>query len=67
MEVIKNSELVDVRSVKVDKQLCKDDRIAEYARQIKDPHHYRCGKFTVSVRFTDTGPTMEECLLGIVI
>lgn len=67
MEVIKNTnELVDIRNIKVDKTLGKEQRIAEYVRQIKDPHHFQCGKFTVSVKFSSAGPTMEDCLLGIV-
>jgi hypothetical protein len=56
------SELVDIRTVAVDRSLPKHERIAEYIRQIKDPYHFKCGKFTVTVRFAEAGPTLEDCL-----
>jgi len=57
-----NTDLVDIRDVSVDKSLPKQERIAEYLRQIKDPYHFKCGKFTVKVRFAQSGPTLEDCL-----
>jgi hypothetical protein len=57
--------LVDIRSVHVDKNLPKRERIAEFVRQIKDPYHFICGKFTVTAVFDATGPTIEECLQGL--
>jgi hypothetical protein len=57
--------LVDIRDVNVDKNLPKRERIAEHVRQIKDPYHYKCGKFTVTERFTENGPAFEECLGGL--
>ena len=57
-----NAELVDIRDVSVDKNLPKHERIAEYIRQIKDPYHFKCGKFIVTARFAESGPTLEDCL-----
>jgi len=59
---INNAALVDIRDVSVNKNLPKRERIAEYLRQIKDPYHFKCGKFTVTARFADSGPTLEDCL-----
>ena len=59
-------DLVDIRDVHVDKALPREDRIAEFVRQIKNPHHFRCGKFTVTARFAEDGPTLEECLQRII-
>ena len=59
-------ELVDIRDVYVDKALPKTERVTEFVRQIKDPHHFRCGKFTVTARFAEDGPTLEECLQRII-
>lgn len=56
------NNLVDIRDVLVDKSLPKHERIAEYIRQIKDPYHFKCGKFTVIARFAEDGPTLEDCL-----
>ena len=56
------NELVDIRDISVDKSLPKEERIAEYVRQIKDPYCFKCGNFTVKARFADNGVTLEECL-----
>ena len=63
--MIEASDLVDIRDVSVDKNLPKPDRIAEYIRQIKDPYSFRCGNFTVSVKYAADGPTLEDCLRRI--
>ena len=59
---INNTDLVDIRDVSVDKGLPKQERIIEYIRQIKNPYHFKCGNFTVKVRFAEKGPTLEDCL-----
>ncbi len=59
-------DLVDIRDVCVDKDLPKQERIHEFVRQIKDPYHFRCGKFVVTARFAEDGPTLEECLQRII-
>ena len=59
-------DLVDIRDVCVDNELPKQERINEFVRQIKDPYHFRCGKFVVTARFAEDGPTLEECLQRII-
>jgi hypothetical protein len=60
------NELVDIRDVQVDSNLPKLERVLEYLRQIKNPYHFKCGKFTVTARFADNGLSIEECLQAIV-
>lgn len=55
-------DLVDIREVTVDRHLPREERIAEFVRQIKDPCYFKCGKFTVRARFAENGITMEDCL-----
>ena len=59
------SVLVDIRHISVDKDLPKQERIAEYLRQIKNPYHFKCGDFIVTVKFAENGPTLEDCLRRI--
>ncbi len=63
---IKTDNLIDIRDVKVDKGLPKQERVAEFVRQIRDPYRFRCGKFTVTARFAEDGPSLEDCLQRIV-
>lgn len=59
--------LADIRDVSVDQGLPKEERIAEFLRQIKNPYCFRCGKFTVRARFADNGVSLEDCLKEILI
>ena len=59
--------LVDIRDVSVDQNLPKEERIAEFIRQIKNPYCFKCGKFTVRAQFADNGVSVEDCLKQILI
>ena len=59
--------LVDIREVSVDKTLTREERIAEFVRQIKNPHCFKCGRFTVRVQFAEIGASLEDCLKRILI
>ena len=59
--------LADIRDVSVDQTLPKEERIAEFLRQIKNPYCFRCGKFTVRARYADNGVSLEDCLKQILI
>ena len=62
MSISTTNTLVDIRTVRVEKSLPKDMRIAEFVKQIKNPYKFKCGKFTVTARFTNGGPSLEDCL-----
>ena len=57
--------LVDILDVSVNKELSRDERIAEFVQQIKNPYHFKCGRFTVQASFSAEGATLEECIKGI--
>lgn len=59
--------LADIRDVTVDPNLPKEERIAEFLRQIKNPYCFRCGKFTVRAQFSQNGLTLEDCLKQILL
>ena len=57
--------LVDIREISVSKDLPKEERIAAFVQQIKNPYRFRCGDFVVNACFSPKGRTLEECLQGI--
>ena len=59
--------LADIRDVSVDKNLPREQRIAEFVRQIRNPYHFRCGKFTVRAKYANNGVSFEDCLQGIIL
>ena len=60
------SDLIDIRNISVDRSLPKQERIAEFIRQIRNPYRFRCGKFIVTARFAENGSTFEDCLRSII-
>jgi len=65
-KAIKPNSLVDIRTVSVNKALPREARIADFIQQIKNPYRFKCGKFTVTAKYADTGQTLEDCLLQMV-
>ena len=58
--------LVDIRTISVDKALPREARIAEFIKQIGNPYKFKCGKFTVTAKYADTGLTLEDCLMQMI-
>ena len=57
--------LVDIRDISVNKDLPKEERIADFVKQIKNPYRFRCGDFVINACFASGGSTIEDCLKGI--
>ncbi len=58
--------LRDIRDVKVNTDLPKQERILDFIRQIGNPYCYRHGKYIVKVSFTDTDITLEDRMLSYI-
>jgi len=58
-----NNSLVDIRTVSVNRDMPREARIIEFIRQIKNPYKFKCGNFTVTAKYADTGLTLEDCLM----
>ena len=58
-------DLVDIRDVSVNKDLPKEERIAAFVKQIKNPYRFRCGDFVINACFASGATTIEDCLKGI--
>ena len=63
---IQTDELVDIRTVVVNNELPKEERIADFVRQIKNPYLFRCGKYTVKAVFSEDGRTLEDCVKSLI-
>ena len=62
----KDMKLIEISSVKVEQDLPKLEKIVEYVRQLNgNPNHYICGKFKITAIHPDSGPSLEDCLQGM--
>ena len=61
-----SGELVDIRDVSVNRELPKEERIADFVSQIKNPYLFKCGKYIVKASFSENGQTLEDCIKGLI-
>ena len=63
---VQADDLVDIRTVVVNNELPKEERIADFIRQIKNPYLFKCGKYTVRAVFSESGQTLEDCVKSLI-
>lgn len=62
IQSVDRESLADINEVRIDGKLPREQRLAEFIRQIGNPYCYRCGKVVVKVSFADTDATLEDRL-----
>ena len=62
VRTVEKEGLADIRKIHIDTQMPREQRLAEFIRQIRNPYCYKCGKVVVKVSFTDTDATLEDRL-----
>ena len=64
VQTVSPDDLVDLKDIQIDPSLPKEERIASFIRQVKNPYCYKYGKIVVKVGFEE-GTTLEEQLKTI--
>ena len=59
-------QLVDLRSVSVDKSLPVPERMSSFVKQIKNPYLFKVDDITVKVEFS-SGKNFEDSLLSFLL
>lgn len=54
------NELVDIKDVKINMDLPKEERIIDFLKQIKNPYHCKYGDIAVELSFMDNNITLTE-------
>lgn len=53
--------LVDVTKIVINETLSKEERVAEYLMQVKNPYCFRVGKMVVKNIYSNDDVFLEEC------
>lgn len=56
----KTSALVDIRDVKIDRELPREERVKSFVAQIKNPYCFKVGPVVVNVSYSDSGATLND-------
>lgn len=60
-------ELVDIKDVTIDESLPKEERIADFIRQVKNPWYYKSEGVIIKNVYSQNGTDLEECFRQIVM
>ena len=60
---VDRSKLVQISDVKVDPKKKKNEKIADFISQIKNPYCYLDGKTVVKISFSNTDRTIETVFM----
>ena len=66
IEQYEPDQLVDLRSVSIDKTLPVPERMSTFVKQIKNPYLFKVDDITVKVEFS-SGKTFEDSLLSFLL
>ena len=62
IRTVDKASLVDIKDVKINPSAAREEKAAEYLRQIKNPYCFLCNGYAVKLQFADGGKTFEDCL-----
>lgn len=60
VRTVDRESLVDINTIVIDESLSKEERAAEFLRQIRNPYCFRVGKVVVKNVYSDDGVSLEE-------
>lgn len=62
VRMVDRNALADIRDVKIDRSLPKEERIRSFVQQIRNPYVFKCGEVVVRTVFANTEATLEDRL-----
>ena len=60
-------DLMDVRKIKIDKNLPQEKRQAQYLKQVGNPYLLRRGSMIIKVSFANNGLSMEQAFENLLL
>lgn len=62
IKTVEKESLAELSSITINPDLKKEERLAEYIQQIRNPYCFVCDGIVVKVSFNKTGKSLEETL-----
>lgn len=59
-------QLVDLSSIVIDCEKSKQERMADYLRQVKNPYYFKVGDVAVRLVFDESARSFQECMEELV-
>lgn len=62
IQTVAKESLVDIKNVRIDGSLSREERISDYIRQVKNPYCVQCNGIIVKMNFSQSGETLGDKL-----
>lgn len=62
IQTVAKESLVDIKNVRIDGNLSREERISDYIRQVRNPYCVQCNGIIVKMNFSQSGETLEDKL-----
>ncbi|HBA48563.1 MAG TPA: hypothetical protein DCZ91_12355 [Lachnospiraceae bacterium] len=62
IQTVAKESLVDIKNVRIDGSLSREERISDYIRQVRNPYCVQCNGIIVKMNFSQSGETLEDKL-----
>lgn len=60
-------QLIDIRDIKIDKNLSQEKRQAQFLKQVGNPYLLRRGSMMIKVSFANNGLSMEQAFENLLL
>ena len=65
LENITLDDVDDLGSIKIDRRKSSNERILDFLIKVKNPYIFKVNGRLVRMRFSENGPTADECLTNM--
>ena len=65
LENITLDDVDDLGSIKIDRRKSSNERILDFLTKVKNPYIFKVNGRLVRMRFSENGPTADECLTNM--
>ena len=65
LENITLDDVDELGSIKIDRRKSSNERILDFLTKVKNPYIFKVNGRLVRMRFSENGPTADECLINM--
>lgn len=65
IEDISLDDVDDIKDIKIDRRKSSNERILDFLVKVKNPYVFKINGRLVRMRFTENGPTADDCLTNM--
>ena len=65
LEYVTLDDVDELSSIKIDRRKSSNERILDFLTKVKNPYIFKINSRLVRMRFSENGPTADECLTNM--